>query len=154
MFILYFSCHDVNEAWHHHWKRNMNRLLPPYLHMEILHCVCMLLHTLICACAYIFLLRNYFAYTLGKGKYFRAKNYLPKWNRFILLWRIRSSKKVTTYKPYSYMEFLNLSGFIYVRYQRSWWFGPFTISIFCHIQSTYLDTYHTNNSFLHSCNIP
>ena len=22
----------------------MNRLLPPYLHMEILHCVCILLH--------------------------------------------------------------------------------------------------------------
>ena len=44
LFILYFSCHDVNEAWHHHWKRNMNRLLPPYLHMEILHCLCILLH--------------------------------------------------------------------------------------------------------------
>ena len=54
---------------------------------------------------YIFL-RNYFAYTLGKGKYFRAKNYLPKWNRFILLWRIRSSKKVTTYKPRQISVFL------------------------------------------------
>ena len=59
-----------------------------------------------CLCLYIFV-RNYFAYTLGKGKYFRAKNYLPKWNRFILLWRICSSKKVTTYKPRQISVFIN-----------------------------------------------
>ena len=138
----------------------MNRLVPPYLYTWRYYIV-FVYYQYMNMYLYIFV-RNYFAYTLGKGKYFQGEKLSAKMEQVYFVMTdsfIQKSNYIQTKADLRIHAYLN-GVFEFFRIYIPALSKKLMIWSLYHLNvlpySKYLFGYlpYTNNPFLHSCNIP